>query len=539
MRIRELGILSLVLFAIILQAAFLSGCTASQNQAPLATAEESMHECSIESLPQLPDVSITSVTQESAPAPHCKVAGVIGPEIRFELLLPDEWNGKFVMGGGGGFAGTIVNWAQDVLGALQKGYATVGTDTGHQAQGQDASWALNNLERLENFGHQAVHRTAVNAKTLIEAYYGSDIARSYFVGCSRGGGQALMEAQRYPQDFEGIVAMAPAFNWTHELGARWLRNAQLMYPDPTQITDPVIDSETLKLIGDAIMEKCDALDGIKDRIISDPRLCDFDVSSLACGETTSDNCLTPEQVEVVKAIYGDFEVGGQVIHGTPVGAELPGTPIGWELWHTGGYKPGEVIEFHEGVDSDEFPAPAAPNGAWAFSTGIFRYFLYNDPDWNYAGYDFADFDQKAERVARTLNADNPDLSSFRARGGKLIIDNSWMDGSMSAYNTIKYYESILEHDPTASEDVRLFLRPGVCHCMLGPGPDFTDYLAAIDEWVESGNAPEQLPAQFRGPDGLPTDEGRVLCAYPKVPMYDGKGDPRDPSSFICVDFVDE
>ena len=174
-----------------------------------------------------------------------------------------------------------------------------------------------------------------------------------------------------------------------------------------------------------------------------------------------------------------------------------------------------------------------------FSTGIFRYFFYNDPDWTYADYDFADFDQKAARVARTLNADNPDLSAFRARGGKLIIDNSWMDSSMSAYNTIQYYESVLEHDPTSREDVRLFLRPGVCHCRFGPGPDFTDYLDAIDEWVESGNAPEQLPAQFRGPDGLPTDQGRILCTYPKVPMYDGKGDPRDPSSFICVDFVDE
>jgi len=343
-----------------------------------------------------------------------------------------------------------------------------------------------------------------------------------------------MEAQRYPEDFEGIVAMAPAFNWTHELGARWIRNAQLMYPDPTQITNPVIDSETLKRIGDEVMEKCDALDGIKDGIISDPRICEFDVSSLACGETTSDNCLTPEQIEAVKAIYGDFKIGDQVIHGTPVGAELPGTPIGWELWITGGYEPGEDMDFHEGADSDEFPDPPSPNGQWAFATGIFRYFLYNDPDWNYAGYDFADFNQKAARVARTLNADNPDLSAFRARGGKLIIDNSWMDGSMSAYNTIKYYESVLEHDPTASEDVKLFLRPGVCHCMLGPGPDFTDYLATIDEWVESGNAPEQLPAQFRGPDGRPTDQGRILCAYPKVAKYDGKGDTRDPSSFSCV-----
>jgi hypothetical protein len=492
--------------------------------------------CKTESFPQLPDVNITAVTQESAPSPHCKVVGVIGLEIGFELLLAEKWNGKFVMGGSGGFAGSFVNWAQDVLGALQKGYATVSTDTGHKGSGQDASWALNHLERLENFGHLAVHRTAVNAKALTKAYYGRDIVRNYFAGCSRGGGQALMEAQRYPEDFDGIVAQSPAYNWTHELGARWLRNAQLMYPDPKQIKTPVISPEAVKLISDAVMKQCDALDGIKDGVLNDPRECNFDVSSLACGQATSNNCLSPAQVEAAKTIYGDFEVSGQVMHGTPVGAELPGTPIGWELWHTGGYEPGEVLDFHEGADdSDEVPTPAAPNGQWAFSTGIFRYFLYNDPDWSYAGYDFKDFAEKAARVARTLNADNPDLSAFRARGGKLIIDNSWMDGSMSAYNTIKYYESVLKHDSTARKDVRLFLRPGVAHCVAGPGPDVTDYLTAIDEWVESGKAPEQLPAQFRGPNLQPTDEGRILCAYPKVAQYDGKGDPRDVSSFSCVD----
>jgi len=490
--------------------------------------------CTLESLRELPDVRITSVTEESQFAPHCKVAGVIGTETNFELLLPNDWNGKFVMGGGGGFAGSVVNGAQDFWGALQMGYATVGTDTGHQAQSQDASWALNNLERLVSFGHQAVHRTAVTAKALTEDYYDRNIARSYFAGCSRGGSQALMEAQRYPEDFEGIVAAAPAYNWTHELGARWIRNAQRMYPDPTQIAEPVIGSEALKVIGDAVMAQCDDLDGLNDGVLNDPRQCDFDVSSLACGDTASNMCLSPEQVEVAEAIYGDFEIDGQVIPGTPVGAELPGWPVGWELWHTGGYVPGQEIDYHEGADSGEFSAPVVPNGAWAFATGIFRYFLYNDPDWSYAGYDFADFSEKAARVAPTLNADNPDLSAFRARGGKLIIDNGWMDGSMSAYGTIKYYESVLDFDPTAHEDVRLFVRPGVTHCAIGPGPDGTNYLTAIDEWVESGEAPEQLPAPFRALlPGQPEGGGRILCAHPNVVTYDGSGDGRDPASFSC------
>jgi feruloyl esterase len=506
----------------------IAGCATAE---PPSAQQEAV--CSLDSLPELPDVRLTSVTHEAAPVPHCKVSGVIGTETNFELLLPDEWSGKFVMGGGGGFAGSVVNAAQDFFGALQMGYATVGTDTGHQAHSLDASWALNHLERLVSFGHQAVHRTAVNSKALTEAFYGGEIARSYFAGCSRGGGQALMEAQRYPEDFDGIVAMSPAFNWTHELGARWTRIAQLMYPDPTRIEQPIIGPEALKLIGDAVMAQCDGLDGLSDGVLNDPRQCAFEVSSLSCGETKSGECLSPEQVEVAEAIYGDFEIGGQIIPGAPFGAELPGTPIGWELWFTGGYEPGEDLDYHEGADSEQFQAPAVPNGTWAFSTGVLRYFVYNEPEWSYVGYDFSDFAQKAARVAPTLNADNPDLSAFRARGGKLIIDNGWMDGSMSAYGTLKYYETVLGHDPTARDDVRLFLRPGVTHCMLGPGPDGTDYLSAIDEWVESGEAPERLPASYRDPAGQPIGGGRILCAWPSVVTYKGRGDPWDPASFSC------
>jgi len=514
----------------------LASCEMPENSSAVDnnSATQTGPSCSLESLPTLADVGFTSATAETQPVPHCKMVGVIGTETNFELLLPDDWNGKFVMGGGGGFVGSVVNAAQDFWGALQMGYATVGTDTGHQGHSLTADWALNNLERLVNFGHVAVHRTAVTAKALTENYYSQDIERSYFAGCSRGGGQGLMEAQRYPEDFDGIVAASPAYNWTHELGARWIRIAQLMYPDPTQIGEPVIGPEALNLIGEAVMAKCDDLDGLSDGVLNDPRQCDFDVSSLACGDAASNMCLSPEQVEVAEAIYGDFEIDGQVVRGTPFGAELPGTPVGWELWFTGGYEPGDDLDYHEGADSDEFSAPATPNGGWAFSTGIFRFFLYNDPDWSYAGYDFSDFAPKAARVAPTLNADNPDLSAFRARGGKLIIDNGWMDGSMSAYGTLDYYENVLSQDPTARDDVRLFLRPGVTHCMIGPGPDGTNYLAAIDEWVESDEAPEQLPAQFRALiPGQTADGGRILCAHPNVVTYNGSGAPRDPESFSC------
>jgi feruloyl esterase len=199
----------------------LSACSSPQRSGPaagIATVTEGPT-CSIEAMPELPDVELTSVTEVSAPVPRCRVLGVIGTETNFELLLPDDWNGRFVMGGGGGFVGSVVNTAM-AFGPLQKGYATVGTDTGHRGSALDASWALNELERVVSFGHQAVHRTAVTAKALIADYYGQDISRSLFLGCSRGGGQALMEAQRYPDDFDGIVAGAPAYNWTEELGGR-------------------------------------------------------------------------------------------------------------------------------------------------------------------------------------------------------------------------------------------------------------------------------------------------------------------------------
>jgi feruloyl esterase len=221
------------------------------------------------------------------------------------------------------------------------------------------------------------------------------------------------------------------------------------------------------------------------------------------------------------------------VRGRPVGGELPGFPLGWERWLTGGYEPAaEEVEFHEGAAGGEFPVPPVANATWGFAQGVMAYLIHNDPDWTYAGYDFFDFGRKAARLAPTVNADSPDLTAFRARGGKLIIDNGWMDMSLSPYHTIDYYEQVLALDPSAREDVRLFLRPGVVHCGLGPGPDGTDYLAAVDEWLDTGEAPEQLSAPFRNPAGKPAGS-RIVCAYPNMVTYDGSGDPRDPASFNC------
>ena len=513
-------------------AAVLAAILAVPGARPAAhAADGAASRCAVDAFAPLPSVRLVSAEPVAEPAPHCLVAGVIDREINFELRLPDAWNGKFVFGGGGGFVGSVMNLAHDFYGVVGRGWATVGTDTGHRGHGLDASWALGNLERLVNFGHLAVHRTTVNAKALIEDYYGAGIARSIFFGCSRGGGQGLMEAQRYPADYDGIVAMAPVYDWTHAMGAQGIRIAQAMYPDPDSIAEPVLNADALRILGDAVMTQCDARDGLADGILNDPRQCPFDVRRLACGTAPANACLTPAEIAAAEAIYTDFEVGWRRVRGFPVGGELPGYPFGWDMWLTGGYDAGAAGAAGEGGSAAA--PPRAPNGSWGYAMGVMGAFLYNDPGWTYAGYDFSDFAEQAARVASTLDAADPDLAAFRARGGKLILDAGWMDSIVSPYHVLAYYEDVLAADPSAAADIRLFLRPGVTHCGLGPGPDGTDYLAAMEAWLDTGVPPDALPAAFRDDMWRPTGGGRIVCAHPWIVAYDGAGDPRDPASFSC------
>ena len=487
--------------------------------------------CSSESLGQLPDVRITSVTQESAPVSHCKVLGVIGTETNFELLLPEKWNGKFVMGGGAGFTGFVVNTAL-TYGALQSGYATVGTDTGHQGHPLDASWALNNLERVVSFGHQAVHRTAVTAKALTARYYGGEIKRSYFTGCSRGGGQALMEAQRYPEDFDGIVAGAPASNWTVELGARNTRLNAAMYPNPKDLSVASIGPEAQKIIGEAVLDQCDGLDGLKDGILNNPRRCKFDVASLACEGVKTNMCLSEQEVKAANTIYDDLYIDGKrVLPGYPVGGEM--SPDGWAKWLTGGLALGEVGEFQEGVAANsEDVAPVAPNAHFAFGNGVMKYLVLHNPDWDYTKYNIDTLFSDATAAEQTLNATNADIDAFRARGGKLLMYTGWSDMALTPNGTVEYYESILKRNKSAAEDVRLIMMPGVDHCFGGVGPDWVNYLDEIDKWVETEKAPDQLTAFWLN-DQMQPEGSRLVCAYPKAVTYNGTGNAKDASSFSC------
>ena len=511
----------------------LACCATTSNERPDAIANDEP-ECAVASFPGLPDVVVTSAKPEPSPVPHCKVEGVIGPDIRFELLLPREWNGKFVMGGGGGFVGSVMNVAL-FYGPLRAGYATVGTDTGHEGHPLDASWALHRLDRLVNFGHQAVHRTAVTAKALIAAHYGKDIARSYFVGCSRGGGQALMEAQRYAQDFEGIVAGAPAYDWTNGLGAGTTQINRRMYPDPEKLDHAVIGPEEEELIGSRVLAECDGLDGLEDGILDDPRECTFDIDSLACTSGRRERCLTKEQLRAAKAIYeGPRDSDGYALFpGFPLGGEL--SPGGWSRWLTGGLdRNSGANQFHPGANTGGHSAPDVPSAHFGFGQGVMKYFVYQDPNWTYDGYRFDRFREDAAPAAATLNATDPDLSKFRSRGGKLIMYTGWSDMAITALGTIAYYDEVIEHDPSATEDVRLFMMPGVDHCMGGVGPSYVNFLDQIDAWVEADAAPDEMEVYWLDAEARPSGS-RLLCAYPKVAEYDGAGDPRIAESFRCVE----
>ena len=452
---------------------------------------------------------------------HCKVAGVIEEEIRFELLLPDDWNGRFVMGGGGGFVGSVQNAAQTSLlhggTVLERGYATAGTDTGHQGMGTDASWALDNPQRELDFGHRAVHLVAEVSKKIVRRHYGRDVERSYFFGCSRGGGQGMMESQRYPEDFDGIVSGAPAYEWPG-IGAGFIQTQQAIYPDPGDLSAPVITTANRALLAREIDAACDTLDGVDDGVVDDPRRCTFDPAKLprCAGDEGGPECVTEHQLRAIQEVYQGPDVEGKNVHpGFPLGGENDFG--GWDTWITG--RPNAF-------------GPGQPSLHFAFGTNMFKYIIYDDARWDYAAYDFAGFAKDTARAAEILNADDPDLAPFAAAGGKLILWQGWSDPAITALGTIEYYEDVVAKDPDARGHARLFLMPGVLHCAGGPGPDRVDWLQTIADWVEKGTAPDRvLAAKIDGSGNVVRT--RPLCPYPQVAVWDGEGSTDTAESFAC------
>jgi feruloyl esterase len=457
-------------------------------------------------------------SQKNLPA-FCRVAGAIAPsadsDIRFEVWLPAAgWNGKFLGVGNGGYAGSISFGG--MAEAIRSGYATASTDTGHTAKGGvDASWALGHPEKVIDFGHRAIHEMTVKGKAITEAFYGAAPKKSYFSSCSNGGRQALMEAQRYPADYDGIIAGAPANDWVHLM----TNAARIMHA--TQSPESYIPAAKLPAIQAAALAACDRNDAVPDGVVENPGQCRFDPSALLCQGVENDQCLTAPQVQSLRAIYAGLRdgKGKQVYPGYALSGEAE--PGGWGAWITG-------------------PAPEK-SALFAFSTNFFKYMVYGDEDWDYRKFDLARDLAAARKTAVHLSAVNPDLRAFQARGGKLILYHGWCDAAIPGQAAIDYYQSVVRKmgAKRAGQFVRLFMAPGVQHCGGGAGPNTfgqgsapkgdpaQSIAAAMLAWVEEGKAPEQIVAMRKG-------RTRPLCAYPKTARYKGSGSTDDAANFECA-----
>ncbi len=461
----------------------------------------------------------------------CRVAGAIKPaddsDIEFEVWMPASgWNGKLAGVGNGGFAGSlsITGMAPE----LRRGYATATTDTGHNAAATPgATWALGHPQKVIDFGYRAIHETAVTAKALIAAFYGEAPKHSYFNSCSNGGRQALMEAQRYPEDYDGIIAGAPANYWTHLLlGGAVL--ARAVSDNPASFIPPA----KFPAIEAAVLASCDGLDGVKDGLIGDPRACHFDPSTLLCKGEDTERCLTAPQAAMLKRIYAGPQSarGASLYPGYSPGGEGGGG--GWVGWITGA-------------------APEKSQG-YGFSTQFFSQMVYENAAWDYRSFD-PDRDMKAAdaKLASVLNSTDPDLKKFKDRGGKLILYHGWSDAAIPPVNAINYYDSVLSKmgHAQAGSFVRLYMVPGMQHCGGGPGPNFFwstdlaargdsqhDMEAALENWVESGSAPGPIVATHFKSGTNPAsgvERTRPLCPFPQVARWNGTGSIDSAASFSC------
>ncbi len=471
----------------------------------------------------LPNARVTAVRAEQpndslralGQRAYCQVAATVDAETHIVALLPDDWNGRFLMGGGGGYVGAVDN---QFASSVREGYATVGTGAGHSASSLSAGWALRNDARIADFAYRAVHRTAEVTKVLIAAYYGRPPEHSYFIGCSNGGREALMEAQRFPADFDGIVAIAPAYNFL-AITTTFVRNLQAQYPTG-DMSAPVITPAVLTLLAGKVTERCDAKDGVRDGTLENPESCSFTLASLpACAnDTAADGCVTRAQRAALSTFTAPLAAGTLRYPGQPFGDEAD--EEGWHAWITG-----PVPQMLEGTGG------TIPTVQAAFGTEFFKYFIYGDSAWRYVGYDLARAARDGANVDAIVSATNPDLSAFRARGGKLLLAHGWSDPALNARSTIEYFKAVQARTPQASSFTRLFTMPGVLHCAGGSGCDEADWAGTIRRWVETGEAPSRIIARKqRGTQVLRT---HPLCAYPMTARYNGTGNTDDAAAFIC------
>lgn len=432
---------------------------------------------------------------------HCRVAATLRPsadsQIEMELWMPAEnWNGKFLAVGNGGWAGNIETGA--IAAGLGRGYATASNDTGHK--GGSAFFAVGHPEKLIDFGYRAMHEMAVQSKAIIQAFYKRGPQLSYYQGCSTGGRQGLMEAQRYPEDFDAIIAGAPVHNMIHLNIQSVARQVELLR-EPSRIIPP----GKMTLFTNAVVAACDQKDGVKDNIISDPPMCRFDPQTLMCKAGDAADCLTAAQVESAKRAYAPVKTGNG-------GLVYPGSSPGFET----GYR---------------MPTPGtALNPLFA---DMPRYVGRQDANWDVMSFDLETDLALAMKNAAFIEATDPNLAKFKGRGGKLLLYHGWADPGPAPENTINYVSAVAGKLGGRQDDwMRLFLMPGMGHCRGGVGPDQADFLGAIERWRESGEAPGQILAS-RAPAPGRTEMTRPLCPYPQVAKYSGAGSPDEAKNFVC------
>jgi pimeloyl-ACP methyl ester carboxylesterase len=438
----------------------------------------------------------------------CRVALTVAPQILIEVWLPkDTWNRRYRGEGGGGYAGQISYGG--LAAGIRAGYATASTDTGHPASA-GGSFALNpdrtlNRQLIVDFAERSLHELALKAKAVISAYYDAAPTFSYWNGCSTGGRQGLMAAQRFPEEYDGLVIGAPAINWDRFIAAE-------LWPQVVMnktVGSPIAASK-LTAVTKAAVAACDASDGVADGIIGDPRTCTYDPGALGCkADSDPATCLTAQEADSVRKIWNG-----------------PTSASGERLWF--GLERGTPLNGLAGTN----PFPIA--------TAHFQHWIRQDPAFDWRTLSEADFEAEFRasqlKFNELIGTDDPNLAAFRERNGKMIIWHGEADSLIFPRGTVNYYERVLAANgghAEVSRNARLFLAPGVGHCAGGDGPNPAGVFETLVNWVEQGAAPETLAASRRRDDG--TVVSRPLCAYPKVAKWSGTGSTDDAANFVCVD----
>jgi feruloyl esterase len=432
--------------------------------------------------------------------PFCRVTATLRPssdsDIKIEVWLPSSgWNGKFQAVGNGGWAGVISY--RELSEAIRQGYATGSTDTGHV--GGRGEFALGHPEKLIDFGYRSEHEMTLKGKAIVNAFYGSAPKYSYWNGCSTGGRQGLKEAQRYPEDYDGIIAGAPA---NRTALAMWIAFALL------KDAGSYIPASKYPLVHQAVLDACDARDGVKDGLIEDPTRCNFNPKVLLCKGEDGPSCLTAAQVEAARKIYtaATNPRTGETISPSLV----PGSELGWAVLGAGP-DPSQVMFDH------------------------YKYVVFKNPNWNWRTFDFdSDIARSEQPENAVMNATDPNLKTFFGHNGKLLLYHGWSDPNVAALSTIKYYNSVVDTMGGAvktSNNIRLFMEPGMGHCGGGEGPNVFDKVGAIEQWVEKSHAPDRIVASHMTNGKV--DRTRPLCPYPQVAQYKGSGSVDDAANFVC------